>query len=294
MQSIRESNAVAVNGFLALLVFLALLGGGVYLLVQNAMAMDVNHPDPFAVGVPVAVLLGSLFLTGGFFIVQPNEAKVLVFLGRYVGSIRKAGFFWANPFAARQTVSLRVRNFNSDTLKVNDSRGNPIEIATVVVWRVTDSARALFDVEKYTGFVAIQTETAIRNVATQYPYDPHQDEVSLRGNTDVVSKALCDEIQERLEVAGVEVIEARLSHLAYATEIAQAMLRRQQAQAIVAARREIVEGAVGMVKMGIDQLTEYGVVDLDNERKAMMVNNLLVALVADSEAQPVINTGTVY
>ncbi len=294
MQSIRERNALAINGFLALLLFLALLGGGAYLLIQNAVAMDVNHPDPFAIGVPVAVLVGSLFLTGGFFIVQPNEAKVLVFFGRYVGSVRKAGFFWANPFAARQSVSLRVRNFNSEQLKVNDSRGNPIEIATVVVWRVTDSARALFDVEKYTGFVAIQTETAIRNVATQYPYDPHEDEVSLRGDADVVSKALCDEIQERLEVAGVEVIEARLSHLAYATEIAQAMLRRQQAQAIVAARREIVEGAVGMVKMGIDQLTEYGVVELDNERKAMMVNNLLVALVADSEAQPVINTGTVY
>ncbi len=288
MQSIQERSAFHITGFPMLLLVLAAIGGAIYFLAQVEATSGMSLIP--AVGIGIA----TFFTLPGFLVVQPNDARVLVFLGKYSGTIRTSGFYWANPFAQKIRVSLRVRNFNSDKLKVNDSRGNPIEIAAVVVWRVTDSARALFDVEHYSGFVAIQSETAIRAVASRFPYDPHEDETSLRGDPDAVSEALKSEIQDRLDVAGVEVVEARLSHLAYATEIAQAMLRRQQAQAIVAARREIVEGAVGMVKMGLEQLEEYGIVELDTERKAQMVNNLLVALVADSEAQPVINTGTVY
>ncbi|MCA9694842.1 MAG: hypothetical protein KC636_35010, partial [Myxococcales bacterium] len=270
MQSIREHSALTLPGFLVLLVVFGLIAFDVTLFMDAAARDDGVGP---AIGLAVALL----FSLGGFFIVQPNEAKALVFFGRYIGSVRKAGFYWANPFAGATAVSMRVRNFNSERIKVNDARGNPIEIQAVVVWKVTDSARALFDVAHYATFVAIQSETAIRAVASHYPYDPHGDELSLRGNPEEVSAALQKEIHARLDVAGVAVIEARISHLAYATEIAQAMLRRQQAQAIVAARREIVEGAVGMVKMGLEQLEEFGIVDLDNERRAAMVNNLLVA-----------------
>jgi regulator of protease activity HflC (stomatin/prohibitin superfamily) len=231
----------------------------------------------------------------GFFIVQPNEARVLILFGRYIGSVRDDGFWWANPFAVKKHVSLRIRNFNSEKIKVNDLLGNPIEIGAVVVWRVIDSARALFDVEHYENFVAIQSETAIRALASGYPYDVADEErSSLRGNPNDIAEQLKHQVQTRLEVAGVEVTESRLSHLAYAPEIAQVMLRRQQAQAIIAARQKIVEGAVGMVQHALSALSEQKVVELDEDKKATMVNNLLVALVSETEVQPIINTGTLY
>jgi regulator of protease activity HflC (stomatin/prohibitin superfamily) len=238
----------------------------------------------------------SLWVSRGFFIVQPNEAKVLIFFGQYLGSVRRSGFWWGTPFTIRKKVSLRVRNFNSSKLKVNDVEGNPIEIAAVVVFRVVDSAKALFDVDNYETFVEIQSETALRHIASSYPYDTFEDinASSLRGNADEVAAELARELQQRLQVAGVEVLEARLTHLAYATEIAGAMLQRQQAAAIIAARQKIVEGAVGMVQMAVNKLKEDGVIDLDEERKAAMVNNLMVAIVSEREAHPVINTGTIY
>ncbi len=238
----------------------------------------------------------TFFILPGMYVVQPNESRALVLFGRYIGSVRRDGFHWSNPFAARKRVSLRVRNFNSERLKVNDASGNPIEIAAVVVWRVVDTARALFDVEKYEEFVAIQSETALRTMAMQYHYDSidHDEEVSLRGNPDEVAESLRNELHARLAAAGVEVMEARISHLAYAPEIAQAMLRRQQAQAIISARKKIVEGAVGMVRMALTTLSEENIVELDEEKKAVMVNNLMVALVSEQATQPIINTGTIY
>lgn len=294
MASIRTRRAPTINGFFALLLFLAAAGYAAWRTYE--IANNVVRPDDLiAMWQPGLIGLALLLALGGFFVIQPNEARVLVFFGRYVGSVADSGFFFANPFAARHSVSLRVHNFNSEKLKVNEARGTPVEIAAVIVWRVTDTARALLDVENYKGFVAVQCETAIRSVAMRFPYDSHVDgEPSLRGNPDEVSAELKSEVQARLDVAGLEVLEARLSHLAYASEIAQSMLRRQQAEAIVAARGRIVEGAVGMVEMALRRLEDTGVVHLDEERKAAMVNNLLVALVADREAQPVINTGSLY
>lgn len=289
MASIRERRALSLNGFLALLAWLGLAVYTGFLARDIALAEAVGD-----IWKPAVLGFALLLALGGFFINQPNEARVLVFFGRYVGTIAGAGFYFANPFASKQQVSLRVHNFNSEKLKVNDHRGNPIEIAAVIVWRVTDSAKALLEVENYRGFVAVQSETAVRAVATRFPYDSHDGEVALRSHQDEVNTALLSEVQSRLEIAGLEVIDARLSHLAYAPEIAQAMLRRQQAEAVVAARRQIVEGAVSMVEMGLRRLEEHGIVKLDEERKASMVNNLLVALVADREAQPVINTGNIY
>ncbi len=236
-----------------------------------------------------------LVLWAGLFIVHPNEGVVLQLFGRYTGTVRDSGLRWANPFFSKRPISLRVRNFESGKLKVNDNRGNPIEIAAVVVWKVVDTAEAVFQVDDYEDFVSIQSESALRNLATSYPYDAHNDnEVSLRSNPAEISSALRDEIQDRLEKAGVKVIEARISHLAYAPEIASAMLRRQQADAIIAARQRVVEGAVGMVEMALAQLSERGIVDLDSERKATMVSNLLVVLCSDEAAQPVINAGSLY
>lgn len=290
MKNIREQAAWKISGFLAFFLLLALIGWLVWIFLGMIVSQDGSG---LLIAIPLAILIFISF--GGFFIVQPNTSRVLVFLGRYAGSVREDGFWWTNPFTVKKHVSLRIHNFNSDRLKVNDRQGNPIEIAAVVVWRVTDSARALFDVESYEGFVAIQSETAIRSLASQYPYDAHQEGVpSLRGSTTEVSESLTRELKDRLDVAGVEVIEARISHLAYAQEIAQAMLRRQQAEAIVAARQKIVEGAVGMVESALKMLSEQHIIELDEEKKAAMVNNLLVALVADREAQPVINTGTLY
>ena len=289
MTPIRQRNALSINGFVALLAWFGLAAYTGLMVADLVQAKDVA-----ALWKPALLGFGLLLALGGFFINQPNESRVLVFFGRYVGTVGGAGYHFANPFAAKHGVSLKVNNFNSEKLKVNDARGNPIEIAAVIVWRVTDSARALLEVENYRGFVAIQSETAIRAVATRFPYDSHDGETALRSHPDEVSAALHSELKARLEVAGLEVVDARLSHLAYAPEIAQAMLRRQQAEAIVAARRQIVEGAVSMVEMGLRRLEEHGIVHLDEERKASMVNNLLVALVADREAQPVINTGSIY
>ncbi|MFH0829515.1 MAG: SPFH domain-containing protein [Candidatus Kerfeldbacteria bacterium] len=246
---------------------------------------------------PVSILLGVLTfaMCSGFLIINPNQAAIAQLFGEYVGSVKEEGFWWMNPFYMKRRISLRIRNFESGHLKVNDRDGNPIEIAAVVVWKIVDSAEALFNVDDYENFVRVQSESALRNMATSYPYDAHQEGVlSLRGSTAEVAEKLKGEIQERLSKAGVEVIEARVSHLAYAPEIASAMLRRQQANAIIAARQRIVEGAVGMVEMALDKLEQGGKVKLDEERKAAMVSNLLVVLTSDRDAQPVVNTGSLY
>ena len=243
----------------------------------------------------VVICLVLIVCLLGFFMVHPNQARVMTLFGTYVGSARDTGLRWANPFYAKKAVSLRVRNFDCDTLKVNDSSGNPIEIAAVVVWKVVDSAEAVFEVDDYISFVEIQSEAAVRNLATSYPYESHSpDQVALRSSPQQIADELKTEVQDRLEKAGVEVIEARISHLAYAPEIASAMLKRQQAQAIVAARRQIVDGAVGMVKMALDELKKQDIIDLDDERKAAMVSNLLVVLCGEENAQPVLNTGSMY
>jgi regulator of protease activity HflC (stomatin/prohibitin superfamily) len=248
-------------------------------------------------GLLVGIILIIIFLPllGGVFTVQPNEARVLTLLGRYNGSVTKAGLWWCNPFARRKKVSLRVRNFQSERIKVNDASGNPIEIAAVVVWRITDTAKAMFDVADYEQFVTVQSETSLRHLANEYPYDDYKAErVSLRGNADEVGTALQDELQARLHLAGIEILETRLTHLAYAPEIAEVMLRRQQAEAIVAARRTMVQGAVGLVQMALAQLADSDLVELDTERKATMVSNLMVVLSGDHSPSPVINTGTLY
>ena len=242
-----------------------------------------------------SVMMILLILWFGFFMVHPNEARVLQLFGAYAGTAREAGLRWANPFYTKKPVSVRIRNFESGKLKVNDSRGSPIEIAAVVVWRVTDTAEAVFEVDDYEEFVTIQSESALRNLTTTYPYEPHEGEaMALRSNPVEIAKALRVEIQDRLEKAGVEVIEARISHLAYAPEIAHAMLRRQQASAVIAARTQIVAGAVGMVKMALESLGAENIVDLDEERKAAMAGNLLTVLCSEEGAKPVLNTGSLY
>ena len=239
----------------------------------------------------VAVL--ALICLAGFYMVAPNEGRVLQLFGQYVGTDRALGLRWANPFYSKQHVSLRIRNFESGQLKVNDSSGNPIEIAAVVVWRVVDTAEAVFEVDDYEDYVAIQSEAAIRNMATSYPYDDHEGQsITLRGSANEIGDILKDEVQARLGKAGVEVLEARISHLAYAPEIASAMLQRQQASAIVAARSKIVEGAVSMVEAALDQLTQREIIELDPQSRASMVSNLLVILCSDRAAQPVVNSGT--
>ena len=242
-------------------------------------------------GVMGLIILGYVGLTP----VNPNEARAIVLFGRYHGTLHQPGLAWVNPLTIRRRISVRVRNFETSKLKVNDHDGNPIEIAAVVVWKVTDTAEALFEVDNYENFVAVQAESALRNLATSHPYDAHkEDDIALRSNPVEVSEQLKTEIQDRLEKAGVQVIEARISHLAYAPEIANAMLRRQQANAVIAARSRIVEGAVGMVEMALEQLSAKQVVQLDEERKAQMVSNLLVVLCSEHETQPVLNTGTLY
>lgn len=242
----------------------------------------------------VAVVLVAL-LAPGFEIVQPNQGEVAILLGRYVGTLRDDGLWWVNPLTVRRPVSLRVRNFDSSVLKVNDAVGNPVEIAAVVIWRVVDTARATLDVDDYETFVAIQAEASVRYVASEYPYDDYEEgQASLRGDADLVTATLQGELQERLHVAGVEVLDTRLRRLAYAPEIAGEMLRRQQANAIVAARARIVEGAVGMVEHALRRLSEDGIVQLDEERRAAMVSNLMVVLVSDRGIQPVVNSGTLY
>lgn len=244
-------------------------------------------------GILTALCGGILF--AGYFTLQPNQARVLILFGAYRGTVRQSGFHWTNPFMTKKLISLRSRNLNGDKLKVNDKRGNPIEIAAVVVWRVEDTTQALFDVDHYEEYVRIQSESAVRHLANAYAYDHGEnEEITLRSNVDEVSSALRKELQERLGKAGVIVEEARLTHLAYAPEIAQAMLRRQQAEAVIAARQKIVHGAVSMVDQALRELSEKNILQLDEERKAAMVSNLLVVLCSDSEVHPVINTGTLY
>lgn len=286
---IQEKPAVAFNGWLMVvvlpLVILASLGGA---------ALSVQANNPWGLLFILIVLIAG-FCMNGFFIVNPNMATVTTVFGTYAGTIKGQGFWWMNPFSVKRHLSLKARNFESGHLKVNDREGNPIEIAAIAVWRVVETAEATFNVDNYENFVQVQTESAIRNMASQYPYDSHKDgEVSLRGSTNEIANELKREIDERLAKAGVEVVEARISHLAYAPEIAGAMLRRQQANAIIAARQRIVEGAVSMVEMALDKLEEGGKVRLDDERKAAMVSNLLVVLVSDKDSQPIVNTGTLY
>ena len=245
------------------------------------------------VGIVVLVLASLLF--HGLFVVQPNEARVLVLFGRYIGTVSESGWWWCNPFAARRAISLRVRNFQSERIKVNDSSGNPIEIAAVIVWRVADTAKAVFDVENYEQFITVQAETSLRHLASRYPYDDYQAEaVSLRTNADEVQQNLEAELQTRLQLAGIEIRETRLTHLAYAPEIAEVMLRRQQAEAILAARKTMVQGAVSLVQMAVAQLTDSDLIELDPERKASMAANLMIVLSGDLSPTTVINTGSLY
>jgi len=287
---IRESAARSSSGMFMLLLLPVLIILSVWWLVngvQHGIALQV-------LGAAFATVVLSISL-GGFFVVEPNQSTVLMLFGNYRGSERRPGLWWANPFMSKKRVTMRVRNFESSKLKVNDHDGNPIEIGAVVVWRVVDSAEAIFQVDNYDNFVHVQSEAALRNLATGHPYDAHNDgQMSLRGNTLEIADLLKGEIQERLEKAGVQVMEARISHLAYAPEIANAMLRRQQASAVIAARTKIVEGAVSMVQMALDELAKRSVVTLDEERKAAMVSNLLVVLCSEHETQPIVNAGTLY
>ena len=287
---IRERVGHSAPGILMLLVLIAAVLFSGYAGVTSFVREDVRG----GVFWTLTLMVGFVMLLG-LFTVNPNEGRVLQLFGAYRGTVKTPGLRWTNPFYSKHHVSLRIHNFESGKLKVNDRDGNPIEIASVVVWKVVDTAEASFEVENYEHYVTVQSEAAVRNLATHYPYDAHEaDDVSLRGSTDLIAKALKQEIQERLDKAGVRVIEARISHLAYAPEIASAMLRRQQAGAIIAARQKIVEGAVGMVDMALDLLSRSDSVHLDEERKAAMVSNLLVVLCGDKEAQPVVNTGTIY
>lgn len=284
---IQEVEGRSGSGYLMLVILL---------LLQIATSAGVVYfPGLFKV---VAGLAALFIFIGwfGFYMVQPNQGKVLQLFGQYAGTDRNNGLRWANPLYSKQSVSLRVRNFESGRLKVNDSNGNPIEIAAVVVWRVVDTAEAVFEVDDYENYVTIQSEAALRNLATTYPYEHNHDDerLSLRSDANAIALKLKNEVQDRLQKAGVNVLEARLSHLAYSPEIAQAMLQRQQASAVLAARKIIVQGAVGMVADALEQLKSQGVIDLDDERKASMVSNLLVVLCGDQQAKPVINTGTIY
>jgi len=286
----REQVRKVSSGYLLLVLLAILQLGSAYLIYRAILAQSIP-------GLIAAVLASVIVLImwAGLFMIHPNEAKVLQLFGKYVGTAHDPGLKWANPFFAKTAVSTRIRNFESSKLKVNDSNGSPIEIAAVVVWKVFDTAEALFEVDDYEEFVQIQSESALRNLSTTFPYEPHEGEgLALRSNPVEIAQALREEIQDRLEQAGVTVVEARISHLAYAPEIANAMLRRQQASAIIAARTQIVKGAVGMVDMALDELRENNVVELDEERKAAMVSNLLVVLCGEEGAQPVLNTGSLY
>ena len=287
---IRETAARSRSGMFMLVMLPLLMILDVWWLVASARA---DAPIPIiAAGLGLAILS---ILLGGFFVVEPNQAAVLMLFGNYKGSERRPGLWWMNPFMTKKKVTMRVRNFESSKLKVNDHDGNPIEIGAVVVWRVVDSAEAIFQVDNYDNFLHVQSEAAVRNLAVSHPYDAHNDgQWSLRGNTLEVADQLKVEVQARLEKAGIEILEARISHLAYAPEIANAMLRRQQASAVIAARTKIVEGAVSMVEMALDELAKRSVVTLDEERKAAMVSNLLVVLCSEHETQPIVNAGTLY
>lgn len=286
---IREVEFRASAGLMMLVVVLLGIAGSIW---------GISYGDRIdAPGFVVAGVLGIcvfLFLLAGLFVVNPNEGRVVTLFGRYVGTEKRAGLWYANPFTKRKRVSLRVRNFETAKLKVNDANSNPIEIGAIIVWKVVETAEATFEVDNYEQYVHVQSEAALRTLATHYPYDSHGEGIALSTHIDEVSGGLAQALRDRLTKAGIEVIEARISHLAYAPEIASAMLRRQQASAIIAARRKIVEGAVGMVEHALELLNEKNVIQLDEERKAQMVSNLLVVLCAETEAQPVINAGTLY
>jgi regulator of protease activity HflC (stomatin/prohibitin superfamily) len=287
---IREIQRKAPSGGLTLLVLIGLLAFAVANLVRGA-----NTGNNVQASVSLVAIVVLFFLMAGLFTVQPGQGKVLQLFGSYVGTVRDPGLRWANPFYTKKAVSLRVRNFETTKLKVNDHNSNPIEIGAVVVWQVTDTAEALFEVDNYEEYVRVQSESALRGLANQYPYDAHEDgQKSLSVNTAEVAEKLQMEIQDRLTKAGVRVLEARVSHLAYAPEIAGVMLRRQQANAVIAARAKIVEGAVGMVEMALDHLSSKKLVDLNEERKATMVSNLLVVLCSEQSTTPVVNAGTIY
>jgi hypothetical protein len=289
---IREKQMTAVSGWLALAILIPLL-----IVVVASIVLEARTEDPVVWHIVALALLAAVdgVSIGGLFVVNPNEGQVLQLFGSYIGTVQEPGLRWANPFYTKKRISQRIRNFESQHLKVNDIEGNPIEIAAVVVWKVVETAEACFEVDNYENFVHVQSEAALRNLATSYPYDSHDDKVtSLRGQTAAVAEHLKTEIQDRLDKAGVQVIEARISHLAYAPEIAGAMLQRQQAGAIIAARQRIVEGAVGMVEMALERLSEKKILQLDEERRATMVSNLLVVLCGERAAQPVINAGSLY
>ncbi len=280
----------ALSGWLVFLFFLAMV-----VLLAITIWQAAETEEPLLVVAAIATGIVDLIILSGFFIVNPNDSRALVLFGRYRGTVRSNGFFWTNPFTVKKRVSLRVRNLNTDTLKVNDLNGNPIEIATIVVWRVKNTGHALFDVDDYEGYIDLQCESAVRQLASRYPYDVSDEAgLSLRGSRDEVAVELNKELGERLDLAGIEILEARLSHLAYAPEIASAMLRRQQADAVIAARQKIVDGAVGMVEMALDKLKSIETIELDQERRASMVSNLMVVLCSETGVQPVVNTGTLY
>ena len=289
MAMIQEKLRGTASGLAMIGVVLALVAAGAFGVHQAALTAS----PALGIGAGLFVALAA-FVAAGLFMVNPNEARVLQLFGAYRGTVRDSGLRWANPFFSKRPLSVRVRNFESSKLKVNDREGNPIEIAAIVVWRVVDTAEALFEVDNYENYIKVQSESALRGLASRYAYDAGDEDVSLRGGTHAVAADLQHEVQARLAKAGIEVMEARISHLAYAPEIAAAMLRRQQAGAIIAARQKIVEGAVGMVEMALDMLAKSDKVALDEDRKAAMVSNLLVVLCADREAQPVVNTGTLY
>lgn len=286
----KEKSIFKMNGFVALVLALICIIGGIYLFF-NTLSVGGK------IGAIVVIVLGLIIATS-LTIVQPNEAKVLTFFGTYIGVIRDQGLWATIPFTFKRSVSLRVMNFTSEKLKVNDLEGNPIEIAAVVVYKVNDSAKALFDVENYEKFIQVQSETGIRHIASRYAYDLYENvgenTLTLRQNSDEIAEVLANDLQKRLDVAGVSVIESRIMHLAYSQEIAAAMLQRQQANAVLSARKVIVDGAVGLVKAAIDQLQEQEIVELDEEKKAQMVNNLMVAIVSEKGTQPIINIGSIY
>ena len=285
----RENERRPAPGLLVVLLLLAVIGGGVF-----AVQLGARYQEPIHLAGGIFAIMAAALAFGGTFPLEPNDSRVLTLFGRYVGTVKQPGLWWVNPFIKRQAVSLRVRNFETAKLKVNDAHSNPVEIGAIVVWKVSDTAEAIFEVNDYTQYVVVQSESALRTLASQYPYDAHGAGIALSTHQAEVNKGLLDALHERLGKAGVEVLEARISHLAYAPEIAAAMLQRQQASAIVAARQTIVEGAVGMVEQALASLKERDIVELDPERKAAMVSNLLVVLCSERSAQPIVNTGSLY
>jgi SPFH domain / Band 7 family len=289
----KENSTGTIPGIPMLLAMLVAAGACIYGFISGVS--DPSGPAVLMIGGSIVGLIVLFFMLMGFYMIEPNQAAVLSIFGKYVGTVKSSGLHWNNPFYSKKKISLRVRNFESSKLKVNDLDGSPIEIGSIVVWQVVDSAEAVYNVDDYESFVHIQSEAALRAMATSYPYDQHEDgKISLRSHAAEIAKHLTEEIQERLAQAGVNVVEARISHLAYAPEIAQAMLQRQQASAIIAARTRIVEGAVSMVEMALNELSKRGVVDLDPERRAAMVSNLLVVLCGERGTQPIVNTGSIY